>query len=226
MDAAQSRGVTWHVEVLPRTVRQALRRLAGARWLKRSKWYLAGGTALALQAGHRASVDLDFFTPQKTFSADQLLAHFPKESWTADVVREGTVYGRLLGTRVSFIAYPYFVARAPYRWYGSVRVLAPADIAVMKIVAISQRGRKRDFVDLYWYCRHREPLGDIVERLRDQYPTVAHNYHHIIKSLAYFADAEAEPMPKLFFDVTWKDIKKFFEREVSAVARRKLLGLR
>lgn len=226
MDIAHPQELTWHTDILPRAVRQALEHFAKAGWLKRSRWYLAGGTALALQAGHRASVDLDFFTHQKAFSAERLIARFPKTSWTADVVREGTIYGRLLEARVSFIAYPFFIAREPYQWYGSVRVLAPRDIAVMKIVAISQRGRKRDFVDLYWYCRHREPLGAILERLPDQYPTVAHNFHHILKSLTYFADAEADPMPKLFFAATWKGVKKFFEREVSSIARRKLFGLR
>ncbi|MBI4128310.1 MAG: nucleotidyl transferase AbiEii/AbiGii toxin family protein, partial [Parcubacteria group bacterium] len=69
------------------------------------------------------------------------------------------------------------------------------DIAVMKIIVISQRGRKRDFVDLYWYAQHVEPLGAVLERLPDQYPTVAHDYHHILKSLIYFADAEEDPMP-------------------------------
>ena len=105
-------------------------------------------------------------------------------------MREGTVYGRLLGAKISFIAYPFFRAKEPYAWYGNVRVLTPPDIAVMKIIAISQRGKKRDFIDLYWYVNNREPLIQILRRLPEQYPTVIHDYHHIIKSLMYFADAD------------------------------------
>ncbi len=98
------------------------------------------------------------------------------------------------------------------------------DIAVMKIIAISQRSRKRDFIDLYWLCKNQEPVSDILQRLPEQYPTVAHDYHHIIKSLTYFADAEGEPMPKCFFKASWPEIKRFFAREATQAAR-KLLKL-
>lgn len=219
----QQETLTWRTEVLPRETQRALAYLKTADWLKQTKWYLAGGTALALQVGHRTSVDLDFFTPQKDFSAGKLIGHFSDELWVTHIIREGTIYGQLHEAKVSFIAYPFFQPREPFQWYGSVRVLDPRDIAVMKIVAISQRGRKRDFVDLYWYCQHRERLGDVLSRLSDQYPTVAHNFHHIIKSLEYFDDAEADIMPELLFSATWTQIKKFFRQEVVKIAREKLL---
>ena len=188
-------------------------------------WYLAGGTALALHAGHRRSVDLDFFIPRGNFSLAKLVAHFPKSIWETDIAREGTIYGKLHGAKISFIAYPFFLPRHPYGRYGEVKILTPQDIAVMKIVAISQRGRKRDFIDLYWHVSKKEPLGAVLSRLSDQYPTVAHNYHHILKSLMYFEDAEGDPMPKLFFDADWKTIKAYFRREVPKAAKH-LLGLK
>jgi len=120
---------------------------------------------------------------------------------------------------VSFIAYPFFTARKTFAWYGTVRMLDPRDIAVMKIVAISQRGRKRDFIDLYWICKNFEPLNDIFRRLPNQYPTAAHDYHHIVKSLTYFADAEADPIPRLFFDASWRGIKEFFKNEAVKIAK-------
>ena len=214
----------WHPEILPRATRRALDTLSQQPWLRRSPWYLAGGTALALRAGHRSSLDLDFFSPRGNFSPARLVEHFPKTHWKTSTVSEGTVFGSLFGGKVSFIAYPFFRVRKQFHWYGSVRVLDPADIAVMKIIAVSQRGRKRDFVDLYWYCTNREPLEAVVRRLPDQYPTVAHTYHHILESLTYFADAEPDPMPRLLFGASWKDMKQFFEREVPKVTR-ELLGL-
>lgn len=63
--------------------------------------------------------------------------------------RKNTVYGELFSAKISFIAYPFFVPKQKVAEYGSVRILSPLDISVMKIVAISQRGRKRDFFDLY-----------------------------------------------------------------------------
>src|SRR3990167_6923734 len=76
MAAAPSDSVNgWHLETLPGETRAALETLAKEAWLADSPWYLAGGTALALTAGHRASVDLDFFTPEKSFSAAAMTGH-------------------------------------------------------------------------------------------------------------------------------------------------------
>ena len=208
------RGLThWHLEILPKETRQALETLAGASWLKGSPWYLAGGTALALSVGHRSSVDLDFFTPEVSFSLASMTGRLSMHGWTTDILKEDTIYGLLHGAQVSFIAYPFFIPRAPKRQYGNVDVLAPEDIAVMKIVAVSQRGRKRDFIDLFWYCTHTEPLESVLRRLPDQYPSVAHDYHHILKSLAYFTDAEEDPMPDLHFKTDWKTVKRYFLSE-------------
>lgn len=216
--------ITWHTEILPRATKRALDFLSTQEWLKKSRWYLAGGTALALQVGHRQSVDLDFFLPTAGFSGDVLIKRLTKGAWHTDVFQRGTIYGKLLEAKTSFIAYPFFQSRYAPLWYGSVRVLAPEDIAVMKIIAVSQRGRKRDFFDLYWYVLNKEPLIDVIHRLPDQYPHIAHDYHHILKSMVYFTDAESDPMPKLFFNTDWKTVKAYFTREVPIIAK-KLLRL-
>lgn len=215
----------WHLEVLPQVTRRAFEFLSTQDWLKRSRWYLAGGTALALYEGHRSSLDLDFFSPQKNFDLKRLLANVSKGEWQIDFAEDGTLYGSIYNAKVSFIAYPFFIPKEQPKLFGAVRVLSPQDIAVMKIIAISQRGRKRDFIDLYWYALHKEPFENVIRRLPDQYPTVAHNYHHILKSLMYFVDAEEDPMPKLFFDATWKEIKQYFQQEVPRITK-EFLGLK
>lgn len=212
--------VKWHFAVLPSATKRALDVLAKAVWLRRNGWYLAGGTALALQAGHRSSVDLDFFLQKSDFSIGKLLKHFKKGVWETDILREGTIYGKLVNAKTSFIAYPFFIPAKSFHAYGAVSILDVDDIAVMKIVAISQRGRKRDFIDLYWYCTHRGLLVDTFLKLQDQYPSVSHNYQYILKSLTYFTDAEEDPMPQLFFKATWKEVKKFFESEVIKISRK------
>lgn len=187
----------------------------------KSSWYLAGGTALALQAGHRQSVDLDFFTPRASFQETDLERKLLKTTlWHTSLRREGTLYGTLAGAKMSFIAYPFFRPAKPKIGFGKLRILAPEDIAAMKIIAISQRGRKRDFADLYWYCVNREPLELVISHAVAQYPDQDHNLPHFFKSLTYFEDAEGDPMPRLFFDATWNGIKKFFRREVPVVARK------
>src|SRR3989344_324697 len=125
MDTA-SQQVNWHYETLSNQTKKALDFLSGEKWLKESKWYLAGGTALALQVGNRKSVDLDFFTEEKNFNEKQLLAHFAdNKNWQTDVEDKNTIYGQLLKSKISFIAYPFFVPRQESLWHGSVSFNCP-----------------------------------------------------------------------------------------------------
>ena len=209
----------WHWEVLPPNTKKALDFLSTQEWLNDSGWYLAGGTALALLTGHRTSVDLDFFTTQSSFEPAEVVGHFTEnKNWQAKLVKKSTIYGKLLKAKVSFIAYPFLVPKQTFLNYGSIKILQPIDIAVMKIIAISPRGRKRDFFDLYWCAHHLEPLEKTLARLREQYPSVAHDYHHLIKSLVYFADAENDPPLVLHFEANWKQVKEFFTAEIKRLA--------
>lgn len=219
MDIA-SKQIDLHFDILPRATKKALDFLSAQDWLKDSPWYLAGGTALALQAHNRRSVDLDFFSQEKNFENDDLLRQFTAvKEWNVTMNRKDTIYGELFKAKVSFIAYPFFVPKQKPVQYGSVRILSPLDIAVMKITAISQRGRKRDFFDLYWCAKNIEPLEEIIKRLKIQYPSIAHDYHHILKSLVYFEDAESDPMPDIHFKASWNDVKKFFRKEIPKIAK-------
>src|SRR3989339_1101769 len=108
---------SFHFETLPKVTLEALQKCAGISFFSRSKWYLAGGTALALQVGNRKSVDLDFFTEEKNFNEKQLLAHFAdNKNWQTDVEDKNTIYGQLLKSKISFIAYPFFVPQQEWLW--------------------------------------------------------------------------------------------------------------
>ena len=210
---------------LPDTTRKALFQSAKMDVFSGSGWYLAGGTALALQVGHRQSVDLDFFTTRNNFNeveVEKIL--FASGKWSTDFREAGTIYGKLMGAKMSLIAYPFFVPSKAWVCFGTLRILPPSDIAAMKIIAVSQRGRKRDFVDLYWYCLHRESLSTVIHRAIDSYPGQKHNLPHLIQSLTYFDDADKDPMPPLLFEVSWDGVKKFFREEAVKTAK-ELLGL-
>ena len=219
-----SKKLNWHYEVLPAKTKKALLFLSQEKWLEDSKWYLAGGTALALFAGNRKSLDLDFFTVEKNFDEKKLLANFlDNENWQTTVEDTGTIYGELFGAKVSFIAYPFFIPKQENFLLGRISILQPIDISVMKIIAISQRGKKRDFFDLYWCAQKVESLENIIKKLKEQYPSVAHDYHHILKSLVYFEDAESDPEPEIYFKSNWKEVKKFFEKEIPRITK-ELIG--
>lgn len=225
MDASSSQKLNLNWDTIPQKTAKALKFLSGEEWLGKSGWYLAGGTALALQAGHRVSVDLDFFTTEKKFDVMNLRSKLPDNNdWRATLEEDGTLYGELFGAKVSFISYPFFIRKQDYIRYGNINILQPTDIAVMKIIAISQRGKKRDFFDLYWCVKNIEPLETIIRRLPEQYPSVAHDYHHILKSIVYFADAETDATVQVSFDADWLRVKKFFTAEVPIIAK-KLMNL-
>lgn len=218
MDTSFKKSIEWHYETLPAETKTALDFLSKEKWLEKSGWYLAGGTALSLQSGNRRSFDLDFFTTNSHFDEKKLLINFINNTnWQTDVEEKDTIYGEFYGAKVSFIAYPFFVPKLPMNYHGTINVLSPTDIAVMKIVAVSQRGRKRDFFDLYWCAKNIETLDNLIKKLKEQYPSVAHDYHHILKSLVYFVDAEDDPEPEIYFSASWEDVKAFFEKEIPRI---------
>jgi hypothetical protein len=207
--------------ILPPQTKKVFDFLSSQNWLNDSGWYLAGGTALALQANHRKSFDLDFFSIERKFDTKKVLEKFSNnQDWKTSFDEENTVYGELYGAKVSFIAYPFFVPDAEFIKCGAINILSARDIAAMKIIAISQRGRKRDFFDLYWCAKNIEPLEETIKRLKKQYPSVAHDYHHIMKSLAYFEDAESDPDLELNFKADWSEVKKYFKVEVPQIMKK------
>lgn len=209
-----------HGEVLPLQTQEAFKACINFPFLE-ADWYLAGGTALALQVGHRSSEDLDFFTSKKDFDIELLERLIPViGTWETTQTEKGTLYGTLHGASVSFIAYPFYRPSNNRVYCGTIHMLVPDDIMAMKIVAVSQRGKKRDFVDLYWYLAiHGASLPATIQRTLEQFPDRQHNLPHFIKSLTYFDDAEDDPMPALHFDANWETIKKYFQNEIPRIAK-------
>ncbi len=206
------------LEILPKNTKLAFDLLRTKTWLTEENWYLAGGTALALQMGHRLSVDLDFFTSNSDFEIANLINRLSSNHWQTTLTGKGTLYGELYQTKISFIAYPYFKPQHPFITNDQLNILDAKDIAVMKVIAISQRGRKRDFIDLYWYSINNEPLINILKRINQLYPNIEHSYHHILKSLSYFAEAENDPDLQFLTDISWDNAKKFFTDAIPDLA--------
>ena len=110
---------------------------------------LAGGTALALQLGHRISVDLDLFTTAK-FRVEHVISNIRKTGLPFRIISEGegTLVADVDDIRVSLLEYEYPFREKALSW-RSIKIARVSDIAAMKVVAICQRGSKRDFADLY-----------------------------------------------------------------------------
>lgn len=180
--------------------------------------YLAGGTAAALQLGHRISVDLDFFTLHKFDVKKKAEALKKWGDFSIEQISWGTIQGHFKEVRFSLFVYEYPIL-FPFKEFRRIKVLDLRDIAAMKIAAISDRGTKRDFIDLYFICKRRISLPYILRLYDRKYKRLETNLLHIQKSLVYFEDAEKEEMPKMLKDVSWQQIKKFFEEEVRKLAK-------
>ncbi len=180
------------------------------------KAYLAGGTAAALQLGHRISVDLDFFTaidfiPVKFAQELANLGEFYEEQ-----ASKGTVLGKFREVKISLFIYKYPILH-PFKKLSGIRIANLRDIAAMKIDAIATRGAKRDFIDLYFISKG-IPILDSLGYYNRKYGKLASNLIHIQKSLVYFQDAEIEDMPRMLIKTDWEKVKRFFETEVKKIA--------
>ena len=178
--------------------------------------YLAGGTAAALQLGHRISVDFDFFTT-KEFIPKEISAALSKlGSFDEEQESKGTLLGKFEGINFSFFIYKYPLI-FPAQKYLSVSIADIRDIASMKIDAIASRGAKRDFIDLYFICKSGYQLTDILDFYDKKYGRLSSNRIHIQKSLVFFNDAEPDEMPRMLKDVKWGKVKEFFEEEIKKI---------
>ncbi|MBI4226337.1 nucleotidyl transferase AbiEii/AbiGii toxin family protein [Candidatus Roizmanbacteria bacterium] len=186
-----------------------------------SLYYLAGGTSLSLHYGHRFSYDLDFFSqkPVKSIMISSQLKNKGKlEIFQND---EGTFNGQLNDVKLSFFIYPYKVLNK-FESFKNIKVASIDDIACMKIEAISSRGTKRDFVDLFWICKNGRPLTKILNLFEKKYSGVKYNNVHLLKSFVYFDDAEKDTMPKMLQKISWEEVKKFFKKQTILLAKKYL----
>jgi hypothetical protein len=205
-----------HEKVLPRGSREVLAKLESIDRPELRGWTLAGGTGLALQMGHRVSEDFDFFRTDpfdgiRLYEALQLAGNIEtlqEEDRTLTVI--------VAETKVSFFSVPdpFLFPGQPYVVFQLADI---RDIALMKLAAISGRGSRKDFIDLYTILRGGLSLEQCFRWLPEKYGEGRVNTYHVLKSLSYFEDAEREPMPRMLEPFNWAECKSFFMREAHAI---------
>jgi hypothetical protein len=199
--------MSFHDEILTARQRKALH-LLGRRTAERD-FYLAGGTAIALHLGHRRSVDFDWFLTDRISDPPRLGGEIREEGVPFEIgqIARGTLYGSVLGVRVSFLEfrYPMLDPLVPWPEYGC-RLAGLRDLACMKLSAIAQRGSRKDFVDLYALGQTGQTLPDMLAWYREKFGL--EDIGHVLYALSYFDDAEAERMPRMIWKAPWKQIRQ------------------
>lgn len=158
------------------------------KFLEERNFYLAGGTALALQLGHRTSVDFDFYTP---FHFDSLVLSqeiedlFGKKA--KPTLRENdTLFCKIAGVDLSFFWYKYPLLKKSLKTSGPP-LASIADIAAMKLISITQRPVKRDYIDIFYVLKI-FPLGKLFSFVKKKYPNF--NQYFALRALTYYEDLE------------------------------------
>ena len=208
----------WHTEVLERPQLRVLKAIGPA--MTRAGMYLGGGTAVALHLGHRRSDGMDWFSPTERGDMLSLMAELEKGGVELAVkdLQKGTVHGSVSGVRVSVLEYAYPSLNPPAKASGlGCKVASLEDLAAMKLSAVTQRGSRKDFLDVYAIGLERIPLPDMLGLYGQRYGI--DDVTHVLIGLTYFDDADDGSMPELLWDVGWAEAKRTLRAWVKELAR-------
>lgn len=193
---------------------ELLKQLASQPELSQTR--LVGGTALALQYGHRQSIDLDFFgvLPE---DKEELLEMMSRVGNMIVTNRTKMIVQAVINqVKVDFVDYSrYPWIDEPVQGDGFV-LASDKDIAAMKVNAIIGRGTRKDFIDLFVLLQHYS-LTEIMAFYKQKYPEFSE--YRALLSMTYFEDAEMQDMPKMFIDTSWEEMKKAIIKAVEAYQR-------
>lgn len=203
-----------HYEILDEQRRNILPLLGKLK----NNFYLAGGTALALQLGHRDSVDFDFFSEklvdtQKLFETlreifkDHALVKIQEEADTLSVIVDERI-------KLSFFSYSHprltDLIQEEYLHLADIK-----DIACMKLSAVTGRASNKDYIDLY-YILQTIPLSHLLILAKQKFESLDTNL--VLKSLIYFEDITIDPILfKERKEVSFEIVKSFLENEVNKI---------
>jgi Nucleotidyl transferase AbiEii toxin, Type IV TA system len=168
------------------------------------EYYLVGGTALALQLGHRNSIDIDLFTRNEFEAADIINLLSSEYSVTATLARKGTLLAVVNNIKTDFIRHSYPLLKQPVTEEG-ITFLSKEDIAAMKFHAIIQSGKRlKDFIDIYFLLEHfsmKQMVGFFSEKYSYSNPMIA------MKAVNFFDDIDENiDPPKLLKPLPLKKI--------------------
>jgi predicted nucleotidyltransferase component of viral defense system len=175
-----------------------------------SDFNLVGGTALALQMGHRNSIDIDLFGNSEINSEFfiEKLSEFGEVKVAKST--KNILITKINEVKVDFVNYKYPLL-SECLFIENIRMLSVKDIAGMKLNAIAGRGSKKDFIDLY-FLLNEFSLEDILSFYEKKYKDGS--VFMVQKSLTYFEDADAQQQPKMFKDFNWETCKQKIIEEV------------
>ena len=164
---------------------------------------LVGGTALALRIGHRRSIDIDLFGSLDidVYTLSQKLNNLGKVTL---LNQTENIHVYLVNEiKVDMVNYHYPWLEDEILIDG-IRLAGAKDIAAMKLAAITGRGTKKDFIDLF-YLLKQFTLKEMLSFYENKYTDGS--AFLVMKSLTYFEDADREQSPVMLQQLDWVEVK-------------------
>ena len=179
-------------------------------------FYLVGGTALAMQMGHRISVDLDFFSdnPIKKNLLTEIEKIFGVVSPLVKATDELTVI--IEEVKVTFLHYPFSLV-SPLIPSEIVPISSVRDIASMKAYALGRRQSLKDYVDLYEiFSKKLFDIHGTIADAKDKYKE-SFNDRLFLEQLLYIDDLDNEPIEWIGEPVSKEKMRDFFATLVKEI---------
>jgi len=192
-----------------------------------ARFYLAGGTALALQLGHRRSVDLDFFSATDQVhgrTRREIIAALSRQKPEVIENADGNLLLLVDGIHVGFFSYGYPLLD-PGLEFQNVRLASLLDLGLMKLDALMGRGSRKDFYDVYVLCQN-IPLDDLLAAGERKYLQMRDFALMAVESLVMFDNAERDVQPELLVDLPWQSVKQYFIAQAQELGKRWFLATR
>jgi len=185
---------------------------------KFSDFYLAGGTALALQIGHRISVDFDLFS-EKDITA-QFLNKIKRVflGSKVEVIRDSSEQLSVMidNIKLDFVKYPFSLFSELIEYQG-INITKIEEIAAMKVYALGRRPILKDYVDLYYILKEKYVTLEEIIKLSQKKYKGEFNSRLFLEQLIYLEDVGDMQIDFLKKAVEKEEIEKFFRKEVKKI---------
>ena len=182
------------------------------------QFYLAGGTALALQIDHRMSDDFDLFT-EKDIPADLLekVEKIFKDSKINIITNHSEQLSLIVDqTKVDFVKYPFPLILDLIE-YEKVKIIKIPEIGAMKAYTIGRRATYKDYIDLYFILSEKHSfLPEIIKISKEKFKE-HFDPRLFLEQLVYLEDIQEEPIQFLKKKVGKRELESFFQEEIKKI---------
>lgn len=176
------------------------------------KFYLAGGTGLALQIGHRISIDFDLFN-QNNIQKDLLKkveTVFKKKHISVAINNSEELTVTIDTVKITFLKYPFHLL-LPLETIGGIHILSTKEIASTKAYTIGRRGSYKDYVDIYYILKEQHTSLEEIIELADKKFGGEFNSRLFLEQLLFMDDIDDIELVFLKEKIDKKNIKDFFK---------------